>query len=281
MTKVFTSKQLADYFVTDQQDRHKDPDKYRGYRFPMPWFMKHTGGWGKGFICFVFGKGGIGKTSVLSTAATQLGKDGVNFLYISLEETLDVVCQRIFTNLEDIDRTLFRDVKLTATDWPNVYSAGAQMGKFSGHWVHGLYEEAPIIDAVQRFLPDVILVDYLQLMIMPGKSMTEQVSYGTKLIARIAKGHYTPGHKITTITAVQLNDDEQPLYSRDPDRDGDLNVKITGLDNGSGGILPDSRLMTITKARHGGPGSKRIAFFGGRSMVGEHASANRGPLPKP
>jgi replicative DNA helicase len=278
---IVDSKTLADEFVKDQQDRHADPEKYRGYRFPMPWFMQKTGGWGLGWMCYVYGRAGIGKTSVLSTAATQLGKDNVNFLYISLEETLFIVAQRIFSNLEDINRTKFRDITLTQTDWPNVYTAAQQMQKFGGYWAWGLYNEASIIDAVKQVMPDVIIIDYLQLMNMPGKTMTEQISAASKFLVRLAKGHNT-GKKHCVIAAAQLNDDNNVLGSRDPDRDGDLILEIADIDDGNGGVLPDKKRFAIRKFRHGGLASTHIAFFGGRSMVGEIAkTANIGAIPRP
>jgi replicative DNA helicase len=278
---VVDSKTLADEFVKDQQSRHNDPDKYRGYRFPMPWFMQRTGGWGPGWMCYVYGRAGKGKTSVMSTAATQMGKDGIKFLYISLEETLFIVAQRIFSNLEDINRTKFRDITLTASDWPNVYSAAQQMQGFSGYWAWGLYDEASIVQAVKDTMPDVIFLDYLQLMMMPGKSMTEQMSAASKLLTRIARGFYTQ-KKHCVIAAAQLNDENNVLGSRDPDRDGDLIMEIADIDNGSGGVIPDKKRFSIRKFRHGALDSTQIAFFGGRSMVGELSrTANIGAIPKP
>lgn len=275
------SKTLADEFVKDQQGRHADPDKYRGYRFPMPWFMQRTGGWVPGWMCYIYGRAGIGKTSVLSTAATQMGKDNIHFLYISLEETLFIVAQRIFSNLEDINRTKFRDITLTQTDWPHVYEAAQQLQKFNGLWAWGLYDEASIVDAVKQCMPDVVILDYLQLMIMPGKTMTEQISGASKMLVRLSKGHYT-GKKHCVIAAAQLNDNNQVLGSRDPDRDGDLILEVADIDNGSGGVLPDKKRFTIRKFRHGALDSTHIAFFGGRSMVGELTkTANIGAIPRP
>lgn len=277
---VVDSKELADKFVQDQTDRHKDPDKFRGYNFPMPWFMKKVGGWGRGWMCYVYGKAGKGKTSVLSTAAVQMGKDNVRFLYISLEETLFIVAQRIFSNLENINRSKFTHVNLAATDWPNVYSAALTMSKFQGYWAWGLYDEQSIIDAVKQVMPEVIILDYLQLMVTPGNTMTEQVSYASKLLTRISRGQYTQ-QKHTIISAAQLNDGNNVLGSRDPDRDGDLIIEIADIDNGTGGFLPDQKRMIVRKNRYGQQDSTTIAFFGNRSMVGELATSYPGTIPKP
>lgn len=282
MTQPITSKELADTFIQDQEDRHKDPDKYRGYRFPMNWLMKHTGGFGRDWIIFVYAKSGVGKTSFLTTAATQFGKDNLNFLYVSMEEGLFTVAQRVFSNLEDINRTKFRDIKLTQADWPNVYTAAQTLSSFQGHWTHGIYSQKEIVDAVKTVKPQAVILDYLQLMEMPGKSFTEQMAKASKFVTKLARGGFTGGQGMTVICAAQLNDDGEVLYSRDPDRDSDLTLKIETIDNGAGDILPDRRMLTIKKFRHGETASTHMAFFGGRSLVGQIANPkNVGPIPQP
>lgn len=278
---IVESKELADSFVKDQEARHKEPGKFRGYRFPMPWFMDRTGGWGQGWICFIYGKAGHGKTSMLTTATTQLGRDGVPFLYISLEETLYIVTQRIFSNLQDISRTRFRDIALEETDWPNVYAAAMEMGKFNGYWTSGAYEEGEIIQAVKDTMPEVVILDYLQLMMTSGNTMVERVSNASKLMQRLAKGKIT-GRKHTVLCACQLNDNGQPLGSRDPDRDADLTVEVAKIENGTGGFLSSEVKLSIKKFRYGSPDSVTAAFFGARSLIGEfNGGPNRGRIPRP
>src|SRR4030042_926923 len=104
MPLVWEAKTLADGFVKDQKERHLNPDAYRGYKFPMDWWMDKTGGIQKGWLSFIYGKAGIGKTSVLTTAAVQFGKDGISFAYFAMEESVFTTAQRVFANLADINR---------------------------------------------------------------------------------------------------------------------------------------------------------------------------------
>jgi replicative DNA helicase len=273
---------LTDEFILDQQDRQKNPDKYIGYRFPMPWFMKVTGGWQRGALSYVYGRAGIGKTSVLVTAAVQMGRDNVRFLYISLEESLHATMIRVMANMENINRLHFRDICLTPTDWANVYTVATQIRKFSGYWADGLFTEKEIVSAINQTKPEVVFIDYLQLMTMPGKTMTEQVAAASKALVRIASGKHTGGKRISVIASAQMNDANQVLGSRDPDRDGDLCVAIEGIDDGNDGILTDKRRFTIRKNRNGTVDAKDIAFFGARSLVGELGTGNNyGPIRKP
>ena len=274
---------LVNKFIDTQQKKHADPSAFRGYDFPMKWFMDRTGGWGKGWMCYVYGKAGIGKSSVLTTAASRMGEAGVKFLYLSLEETNELVAQRMFSTLRDINRIKFRDIKLDPVkDWPKVYEAGQSMSKWKGYFAYGLYDAKHITDVLAVVKPDVFFVDYLQLTDFRAKSQQEAMSQASKFLLRCAKGTYTNGHIMTVISAAQLNDDGNVLYSRDPDRDADLTIAIEGIDNGAGGILPGQRQMTIRKFRHGEQDSTRIAFFGGRSLVGELLNgAHVGPIPPP
>jgi len=269
---------LANDTVKDTESRHNDPDAHRGYRFPIPWFMNKTGGWGRDWLCYVYGQAGIGKTSVLSTAAAQFGKDGIKFLYCAMEESLQLTGQRILSNLEAIDRTHFRDIKLTKTEWARVYTAASTLSKFNGYWTADAYTQKEYTELIDLIDPDVLIVDYLQLMDFPGQTKTDQVVAAAKFLKLVQSGKVGKHkRKRTVIVSGQLNDEGKPLYSRDPDRDADLTVEIAGIDTGAGTIMPDKRKLKIRKFRHGGDlSSTDIAFFGARSLVGEFV-VSQGP----
>ena len=274
MTKPFDSKTVADAFVQDQQKKHQDPDAYRGYEFPLPWFMKHIGGWGREWVSFVCGRAGRGKSSVLTTAVTHLGIRGHKFLYISLEETLFTVTQRIFSNLQDIDRTRFRDITLQQADWTNVFTAANQMGQFKGFWAYGLDTDKEIIEAIQLVQPEILVFDYLQLGQWPGQSQQQANAWGSKFMTRIAKGAYTNKVPVSVICAAQLNDNNEILHSREPERDGDICIDIADIDDGAGGVLKDRKHLRIRKFRHGMLGGTDVAFYGHRSKIAELPSGS-------
>jgi replicative DNA helicase len=274
MTTVIDSKTLMDEFVQEQVSRHADPDAWRGYRFPVPWFMKQTGGWPREGLCYVYGKAGVGKSSVLMTAVAQIGKDQVRFLYFSLEEGLHACMQRLVSNLEPINRTHFRDICLEQAEWANLYQASGLGGGFQGWWSDSCFTEKEIGYVVQQVNPDVVFVDYLQLMTMPGKSMTDQVAAGSKFLKRLSKGQYTNKRPITVISAVQANEQDNSLGSRDPERDGDLICEIRKIEDGNGGYIQGKREFRIRKMRNGtGDIQTDLAFFGGRSLIGELTTA--------
>jgi replicative DNA helicase len=245
----------------------------------MDWWMDITGGIQKGWITYIMGKAGIGKSSILSTAAVQNGKDGVPFVYFSLEESVFTTAQRIFSNLAHINRIKFRDIKLDQTDFQNLYVAANMFGTFDAYFVDDAWTDSEITSVLEKIdsirasanLPpiEVVYADYLQLVQIDGAgTQSDNASKGSKFFTRIAKGKVTPGLK-ATIVAVQLNNDNEPLWSQDPNRDGDVNIEIAGIEDSFKEILPDKRKLRIRKNRHGDIGSTTCAFIGSRSLIGE------------
>jgi replicative DNA helicase len=279
MPQVWDARTLADSFVLDQKNRHQDPDKYRGYYFPMDWWMEKTGGIQKGWVAYIMGQAGIGKSSILSTAAVQNGKDGVPFVYFSLEESVWTTAQRIFANLAHINRIKFRDIKLDQTDFQNLYVAANEFGVFDAYFVDDAWTDTEITECL-KWIDDertkanlspleVVYADYLQLTMMSGAStQVDNVAQASKFFTRIAKGQVTPNRK-ASIVAVQLNADNEPLWSKDPNRDGDVNIEIAGIDDGFKEILPDKRKLRVRKNRHGDIGATTCAFIGSRSLIGQ------------
>ena len=277
---VKTAKKLADDFVQEQERKHQDPDSYRGYKFPSPWFMMQTGGWGREWLCYVYARAGIGKTSWLTTASVEFGRNGIPFAYFSLEESLDVTAQRVFSNLKPINRTKFRDLKLEDTDWPNVWHAAQTVGKFEGWFIESEYDAGGFTNIIKQYKPPVVLFDYLQLMDFPGNSQNERMVAANRYLQALSRGKIT-GMKHLVICAAQLNDDNEVLYSRDSDRHGDLIIMVSTIDDGYGGIKPDERRVKIKKFRYGGLGENNMAFIGNRSLIGDLAGRQPGPIPKP
>ena len=283
MPTVYSAKDLMDQIVDDQQKRHDDPDAYRGFRFPMPWFMKHVGGLQLEWLWYVYGKGGVGKSAVLSTAAIQNGVDDVPFIFFSLEESAMQVGIRFIANLSGVSRTKFRDVSLDHLDFAGMYRVANQISGFPAYFVEDAWTPDEIEDAIRQVGGvSSVYIDYLQLMQVPGaKTQTEAVSQSSKWAKALARGRIT-GEKHLVCAAVQLNDQGLPLWSRDPDRDGDLTTVVEVVEDGYGGRMPDRLRFTISKNRHGlSDQSTEAKFIGERSLIGEFAKAGQGPLQPP
>lgn len=286
---IVTSKVLAHSTVDRLADQDKNPDNYRGYPFPSAWFMNHTGGWGRDWLCFLYGLPGSGKSGFMNTTVIELGRKNINFLYVSLEENLFIIGQKVIANIGGVNRTKFRDVKIEANDWPAIHNAVGQFETFSGNWGDDLYDWEDLYKSCQAYLPDVLLIDYIQLMsIKNAKGMTETVARISKLLQRLAHGKLLKNpdgsdHPVSVICAAQLNNEGNPLYSFDPDRDGDFIIQIDQIDDGAGGTITGQRKVTIRKAKYGVVDSVNMAFFGDRALFGDLylPGTQNGPIPNP
>jgi len=290
MSRTVTSQLLADEFEGTTKKMHDDPAAYRGFSFPSPWFMRFVGGWGRDWYSLIYGKPGSGKSSFLNTAAIELGYKKVPFIYVSLEESLMILAQKVAANIGNINRIRFRDVTLEAGDWPKLSDAARDLRDFHGYWSEGLYDWDDLVATLQALdpLPDVLLQDYLQLgRVDNPRGMTDNVARYGKNLAALAKGNIlknkdgTP-HPVSVIAAAQLNDINEVLHSRDSDRDGDLIIEVQTIDNGAGDVLPDQRRIKIRKARYGGLDTTTMAFFGSQAKFGDiYKGTQSGPIPAP
>jgi replicative DNA helicase len=280
MTNIKTSEQFAKEFIDVQEKKAKDPESYYGYKIPLPWLMSRTGGFGRDWYTIVTGKAKSGKTSVLATAAANFGVQGIPFVWLGLEESTITVATRVFANMAKISRIKFRDITLEERDWPALYQAANSISAFKAWWSYGVSTPKDIIEILKKLKPQVLFVDYIQLMSMSGfRSKTEEISACSKFLLAASNGTYTDGQPVSVIAAAQENDDGTPLWCKDLLRDCDLALGIEELPDGTGGALAGRRKLSIDIFRHGEKDSAHIGFIGERSLVCEFISTPVRPPP--
>jgi replicative DNA helicase len=264
-----TSPELMDKFLKEQEKRHNDPEAYRGWKTGVADLDKVTGGLSKGWYFVVAGKRKSGKTSFMTTLRTNLGDQGVKFLSISLEEGNLQIAERQVSNVEDVDRSLFRDVKLTQEDWGKVYSAAGEIREWQGHWDYGVARVDEIKRLAEDLEVDVVLIDYIQLMSFPGNNnRTAEIAH----ISRSLKLMTLEG--FTVVAAAQLNDDGDYLWSRDIGRDADVAIKLSKAEDPYGKPVENRLVLDIADSRHSAQDEFEVMFNGARSLVGSFAVRN-------
>jgi replicative DNA helicase len=273
---AYTTGQLLDATIASQEHQMMHPELYTGLR-TFPWLVERTGQLRKGWIFNIMAAGGVGKSTFLSQLMIYAITQGMTFCYFTMEDTLEMLGQRFLSNLSEIARTKFRDVHLTTDELAKAKLVAGEHKDSVGWFLGDMYTEAEITPVVQQYQPDIIAIDYLQLMeFAQARTTSEAVSKASKYCVRLARktiphptklGAYK---KSLVACAVQLNDDEEPLWSRDPNRDGDVNVILRKVSDHSGGYLPDRLEMEVRKNRHGTGGEKiELAFHAEFSRIGE------------
>jgi replicative DNA helicase len=263
---TLNSSELMDKFLKEQEKRHKDPEAYRGWKTGVDALDEITGGLSRAWYFVVAGKRKSGKTSFLTTLRSSLGKQGVRYLSISLEEANLQIAERQVSNLEDVDRSLFRDVKLTEKDWGNVYKAAGEIRTWDGYWDYGISRVEEIQRLVKEVKAEVVLIDYIQLMSFPGNTnRTAEIAQ----ISRSLKLMTLEG--LTVVAAAQLNDEGDYLWSRDIGRDADVAIKLTKALDPYGKPVENRLTLDIADSRHSASDEFEVMFNGARSLVGSFA----------
>ncbi len=168
-----------------------------------------TSGLQKGDLIIVAGRPSMGKTAfAMNLAETTLIKEKLPVLFFSMEMPAESIVLRLMSSLGMVDQSEVRSGKLSDDSWPKVASAMAILG-----------ESKLLIDDTAALSPTelrsrarraareyegglgLILVDYLQLMQVPGQSnRVEEISEISRSLKALAKEMNVP-----VIALSQLN----------------------------------------------------------------------------
>ena len=260
---------LAQAYYTILEHKHKNPELYRGWPLFLDEANAILGGLGRNWYTVIAAQSGLGKTSFLITLAYTFGLvPDMTYLFIALEESTMEVAERLYSYDTKISRTVFRDIMLTKDDWKKVDEAKDVISLFGGIWSYGANDVNDIKSLIETHDPDLIIIDYIQLMKMAGhKTRTEEVSAISRFLQRLTVP--STGAALETaksvVAAAQMNDDGKVLWSRDIFRDADVFINIEEFEV-NGDPDPTLRKINIQKSRHSGVGSIDAGFNGELSM---------------
>ncbi len=182
--------------VVDRIDRlYRDPNALRGVPTGFTELDKMTGGLQKGDLIIVAGRPSMGKSTLAVNIAENatLGH-GIPSAVFSLEMSAEQVTLRMISSLGRINQGNLRTGRLTEEDWPRIDSAMTQLSqaKFFIDETPGL-TPTDLRARARRLKREhnlgLIVVDYLQLMSVPGTKenrATEisEISRSMKALAR-------------------------------------------------------------------------------------------------
>ncbi|KTD69730.1 replicative DNA helicase [Legionella santicrucis] len=230
-------------------------------------------------LVIVAGRPSMGKTTLVMNMAEHAAiKSGKPVLVFSMEMPADSLAMRMMSSLGRIDQHKIRTGKLDDDDWPRVTSA-----------VHMLSEAPLFIDDTPALSPGemrararrlakehgslgLIVVDYLQLMKVPGFSAdnrTAEISEISRSLKSLAKELQVPVIALSQLNrSLEQRADKRPVMSdlRESgaiEQDADLICFIyrdevyyeDSPDKGTAEII-------VAKQRNGPIGKVRVAFIG-------------------
>ena len=125
---------------------------------------KHTNGIAKGELITIGAKSGVGKTALATRIGINFFEQGQKVLFISREMTKEQLAERFILSATGIDKFKFENRDFDGTDWQRIVDA---MEMFNTDNIIIDDESSTIYDIqrqVKKYKPDVLIVDYLQLL---------------------------------------------------------------------------------------------------------------------
>jgi len=170
-------KSLGHIYEKDVETRYRENERKA---VPFPWnaFNNITqGGYGKGELILIFGPPKAGKSWVVSDMAAYAGLQGFNVVYYTLELDENYVGKRIDAYLSGIDIEKLGEhrelVEQTVNDVKGrIVIKNFPAGKTTFNDIEGHLRQ---LDNFEKFKPDAIFIDYLDLLKNRNKSRKEKI----------------------------------------------------------------------------------------------------------
>lgn len=167
---------------------------------------KNIGGVKPGDYTIIGAKSGVGKTTLALNIALNVLEQGKKVLIISREMTDVDVFDRFATMVSKIPSMKFRNKDFTADDWKRFVSASGYLGEYEGKLLidNNSTKISDIIKLVRKYKPDLVVIDYLQLLSAEDGSKLENAE---RIIANISRNIRTMTLKYNchVMALVQLN----------------------------------------------------------------------------
>lgn len=160
------------------EKRYKDKDD-KGYYTGISSIDKFMGGLHRQELTTIGARPGVGKTMLGMQIALRVATNGKKVLFTSLEMSDTQICERIIASNTDIDSLRLRTGNIKDDEWAEIIR------------VTSLYENARFVldktsrnvqhirAKVRKYQPDMVVIDYLQLMQSAGKEHSREREVAT------------------------------------------------------------------------------------------------------
>jgi replicative DNA helicase len=264
--------------VVDRLDQlHQNPGKLTGLATGFKTLDDITNGLQGGDLIIVAGRPSMGKTTLaVNMAENAVLGEGKSALVFSMEMSAEQLTMRMLSSIGRIDQTHLRSGRLADDDWNRLDSAMSQLQTTR------LYvDETPALTPTElqararrmkreRGL-DLIVVDYLQLMHVPGtkENRATEISEISRSLKALAKELKVPVVALSQLNrGVEQRQDKKPVMSdlRESgalEQDADVIIliyreEVYDANTPKKGIAD----IIIAKQRNGPTGEVKLTFLG-------------------
>ncbi|WP_313671990.1 replicative DNA helicase [Sphingobacterium multivorum] len=151
-----------------------------------------TGGWQCSDLIIIAARPAMGKTAFVLKQAVNAAKSGKPVAIFSLEMSKSQLLERMISFETEIDLTKIKKLNLADHEWHKLHSRKDQLKSLPIHW-----DDTPGLTLVELsakakrmkrlYGVEMIVIDYLQLISVPGKSRLDEISTisrGLKILAK-------------------------------------------------------------------------------------------------
>lgn len=174
---------LRNEFIENLRSDKTDDIVYTGWKN----FDKGFGGFTKGEVIAIAGRPGMGKTTFALNLVTKLRKQGYRILFDSLEMTE----QQILNKLVSIElRIKSNDIRYKNLSESNIIQIENLLNSYNNiEVITNAYTVSKLMEKAQKYVPDIIVIDYLQYMKPEDKhpNRTAEIGYISRAIKFMAK----------------------------------------------------------------------------------------------
>jgi replicative DNA helicase len=190
---------IAKEFLKDLKSSRDQQDRYL---YGIPMLDKWTWGLHPEEVTTVAARSGVGKTAFAIQIALRLVTNGLRVLIVSREMSSVQILKRMFAQITRIDGMKFRKRSFTADEWTLIEELTEDFKKYKLHINTDISNVNDIKKRIREIKPDVVIVDYLQLLTPTTNEGSREREVAT--MSRELK-NMTATFKIPIIQLSQLN----------------------------------------------------------------------------
>ena len=225
-------KTLMPALIDQIDDWHANPDKLRGLPTGFDELDRKTGGLRPGDLVVVAGRPSMGKTTFAVNMAEYAALKGdvkASVAIFSMEMPSEQVMTRMLSSIGRVTLTGIRSGQIANDDWPRITGAAGQLSE-----ARIFIDETPALNPTElraraRRLKrehglDLVVVDYLQLMQVPGnkENRATEIAEISRGLKALAKELSLPVIALSQLNrGVEQRQDKKPVIS-------DLRECVTG-----------------------------------------------------
>ncbi len=260
-------------------DWHSNPDKLRGTLTGFTDFDKRTGGLRGGDLVIVAGRPGMGKSTLAINMAENVALDekvrGAALIF-SMEMPSDQLMMRMLSSVGGVPLHDIRSGRISDEDWVRITSATSHLAEARIY-----IDETPGLSPTElrsrarrvkrEHGLDLIVVDYLQLMQVPGskENRATEISEISRGLKALAKELSVPVIALSQLNrSVEQREDKKPVMSdlRESgaiEQDADM-ILFISRDEYYDANTPNKGMAEVNLAKHrnGEPGKFTLTFQG-------------------